>query len=206
MDIRKAVSSFEELYVSERKDCVKCGETRDIPKINVRCDECEAQILAEESARADRDSWKIQRIPARFWDFPVTDDHRKDARSSLYLYGDIGTGKTHYASQILKVSRGVFFTAVEMVDMCMENSGKINEFKMLGSMCIDDMAKINPTDYRIEKLFEIVDFRYRERRHTIITCDTTLPEIAEIMGKSGQALRSRIIEWMAKRQLTRQWR
>ncbi len=72
------------------------------------------------------------------------------------------------------------------------------DFKDTPSLCLDDFTKINPTYYRIEKLFEIFDARYANDRHTIITTDTKPAEIKDKFGKAGEAIVSRISEWMLK--------
>lgn len=74
------------------------------------------------------------------------------------------------------------------------------------SLCIDDIQKINPTDFRLEKFFEIFNHRYSEDKHTVVTTDTKPEDLKAKYGKIGEAIVSRIGEWCLKIEMQEKFR
>jgi DNA replication protein DnaC len=114
-------------------------------------------------------------------------EHSKPNPFGLYFFSEeAGTGKTTIAVACGKTmaSRGkqvLFLRAASIPEMIEEAYKQAKEIKYL---IIDDLDKIRNTDYGIEKLFELVDYRHSELLPTIVTSNLTPSGIAERYGSS----------------------
>ena len=105
----------------------------------------------------------------------------------LYFFSEeAGTGKTTIAVACGKTvaargKRVLFLRAAAIPDLTEEAYAEAKEIK---NLIIDDLDKIRNTDYGIEKLFELVDYRHSELKPTIVTSNLTPSGIAERYGSS----------------------
>ena len=102
-------------------------------------------------------------------------------KSNLILAGKPGTGKTHLASVIALEAmkngqQAIFKSLPELLDqICFayQNNtdpyGFMLKFKTVPCLVLDDWGKEKTTDARLDYLFQIVDYRYRNGLQTIIT-------------------------------------
>ena len=115
------------------------------------------------------------------------------ARNStgLVLSGKRGTGKTHLATAVaiyaMKHGRQAYFRLVnellnEIRRAVAENGdyfSVIQGFKEIPCLVLDDFGKERTTDFGLDALYEIVDYRYRHELQTIITTNAlTIEELA----------------------------
>lgn len=103
-----------------------------------------------------------------------------------YFSEEAGTGKTTLAALCGKTlatrgKRVLFVRAAAIPDMAEEAYAEAKEVKYL---IIDDLDKIRNTDFGIEKLFELIDYRHSEMLPTIVTSNLTPSGIAERYGSS----------------------
>ncbi|MFD5875661.1 DnaA ATPase domain-containing protein [Streptomyces sp. NPDC060322] len=134
---------------------------------------------------------------------PAADDwarHRDDAPPSLFLTGPIGVGKTHTAWQ---ASRQWLATTVDHTGLMpsIETWRSTALFDALRPdnrdaktltgvlqradlLYVDDLAaaRVSPTGWTQERLYEIFDERYINRRPVLITCDVLPGQISHIVG------------------------
>lgn len=197
---------FENYLEEVVRPCIDCGRIVPMARIVKRCEICdkiEDDKRRPDEQRRDRDElhlrWKRQGIPTRFWPFELEAKYCEAMKRSAIIYGEVGTGKSCLGAQIMKNTGGIFQSTIAMLDDIQENVSKIWHFKDMVSLCLDDFVKINPTPHRIEKLFEIINSRYENNRHTIMTTDTRPSEIRDKLGGiAGEAIVSRIGEWCIK--------
>lgn len=102
-------------------------------------------------------------------------------KSNLILAGKPGTGKTHLASVIALETmknghQAIFKSLPEFLDqICFayQNNtdpyGFMLKFKTVPCLVLDDWGKEKTTDARLDYLFQIIDYRYRNGLQTIIT-------------------------------------
>ncbi len=166
--------------------------------VPVPCD-CEgAKRQREEEDRRERaESWNAEyqeavkraRIPSRCRLYDTYGEGQ-----GLYLYGMQGRGKTEMAcgalrayivSGIVEVGHNRFFSTksakfVSVPEWLMEirrtydvrgqSEGDLMEsYAGVGMLCLDDLGKGQMTPWAIERIYTLLDLRYREERPTVIT-------------------------------------
>lgn len=136
-------------------------------------------------------------------DFKVTDDNAQAFNAalnltSLYLFGESGTGKTMLLSLIgnehINQGRRVqYTTAAEMllqlrytVDDC---ESRLRHYQTVPVLLLDDLARERQSEYAEEQLYMVIDGRQRSRLTTIITSEQSL---AELRGRYSEGLRNKI--------------
>ncbi|MDX3230560.1 DnaA ATPase domain-containing protein [Streptomyces sp. ME19-01-6] len=123
---------------------------------------------------------------------------------SLFLAGAIGVGKTHNAWQAIRLWVHNWHTAstrqsspsietwrsTALFDALRPDSGGgapqslIKTLQRADLLYIDDLAaaRVSPTGWTQERLYEIFDERYINRRPVLITCDVMPNKISHIVG------------------------
>lgn len=126
----------------------------------------------------------------------------KDARcNSIALLGRPGCGKTHLlmavSNYLIKKGIGViYFPWVEGFNEIKDNldmmESRIRQLQQAEVLYIDDMFKgrKEPTDFQLEQLFAIINYRYLENKPVLISSERTIMQICEI----DEAIGSRINE------------
>lgn len=178
--------------------------------------------LAEENRRNERDHEKKRLkayakagIKPRFIEAesPMAKDVYSLVRqgTGAYLFGNVGTGKTHLASAVArmavddKMSVKVTDTLSIMAALKATYHGDGTEDGVIHSLShckllvIDDLGKESPTDWTLSQLFRVVNERYEQMRPIIVTTQFSRPELIERLAKNGDeetavAIVSRLFE------------
>ncbi len=136
-----------------------------------------------ESFRTTKDNGKVLRLCKRYSD---GFDEMIEKNQGLLFYGDVGTGKTFSAACIANalLSRKIpvvmtsFVKLLENVQNFKEDEDKLisrlNKAKLL---IIDDLGAERSTDFALEKVYNIVDSRYRARLPMILTTNLELRDM-----------------------------
>ncbi|MFA6307080.1 MAG: ATP-binding protein [Patescibacteria group bacterium] len=132
-------------------------------------------------------------------------------RPMLLLYGGPGLGKTHLAMsvawmRILEGKTALYWQVPDLLDALREGykvedrlrPGEISmgsysyimgTAKNYHTLVLDDMGMQKGTDWAIERLDSIVDYRYINRKETIITTNTLdIPERTKDRCKDGRVV------------------
>lgn len=132
----------------------------------------------------------------------------EEKHQGLFLTGTVGSGKTYLACAIAKevILKGDmvrFMSAPEIFQRIRAtfNGQKDTEKEIIDTMCkidcliLDDLGAEKVSDFTVDRLYLIIDYRYGEMKKTIITSNL---DLTEIKNKIHDRLASRICE-MCKR-------
>ena len=142
-------------------------------------------------------------IPLRYKDVDYKDlkqqikttfDGIKESRKGMYIYGGVGTGKTHIAYAIYKQCQELklkcrFYNSVDVLDKIRDdykNSDTHNLQNILdfqGLLIIDDIGAEKITDWVLETFYRIINSRYENMLPVIYTSNFSLGELSERLGE-----------------------
>lgn len=138
----------------------------------------------------------------------------------FFIGGQSGLGKTMICSAIIyellkkaiPTRYMVWDTAMTEIKNQMAQNGdfsiKLEEYKRIELLYIDDLLKFEPTNFEKKILFEIINFRYMNNLRTIISSEKTMCELQAI----DEAIGSRIFEkcdkycYSIKKDKSKNWR
>ena len=121
----------------------------------------------------------------------------------LLFYGGVGTGKTfaaacianHLLNQRIPVIMTSFVKLLESMQGFSEDDSaliaRLNRAKLL---IIDDLGAERSTDYALEKVYDIVDSRYRAKLPIILTTNLSMTELKESTAIRYTRIYDRIFE------------
>ena len=128
------------------------------------------------------------------------EEFAKNPQGWLVLVGDVGTGKSHLAHAIgasaLHQDIPVYAaTAPDMLDMLRASYADgafdqvFSHLRDVGLLIIDDMGTQKATAWTVEKLFQIIDHRYRTQLPMVVTSNIPL---AAAEGRIDRRILSRL--------------
>lgn len=128
----------------------------------------------------------------------------KKENCGLLLWGDVGTGKSHFAgciaNELLEKGISVCMTnfAVILADMTnfeINKNDYIQKLNQTELLIIDDFGIERNTSFALEQLYYIIDSRYTSNKPLIITTNILLSELQDKNIESEfRRLYDRIIE------------
>ncbi len=124
-------------------------------------------------------------------------EENKENGWGLYLCGGVGTGKTHLAVAVLnelihrKKVPSLFVTVPELLDNlrgAYNDPGRnldewMDTVTNADLLVLDDLGSERPTEWVQERIFVIVNHRYREALPTIFTSNIGPKDLADQLGK-----------------------
>lgn len=121
----------------------------------------------------------------------------------LLFYGGVGTGKTfaaacianHLLNQRIPVIMTSFVKLLEpMQGFSEDDSALIARLNRAKLLIIDDLGAERSTDYALEKVYDIVDSRYRAKLPIILTTNLSMTELKESTDIRYTRIYDRIFE------------
>lgn len=122
-----------------------------------------------------------------------------NAPAGIFLYGSVGTGKTYAASclanDLMENGKTVLFMSFALYLIKIRESFKNNfedtnieseilkYVKTCDLLIVDDLGVENVKEFAIEKLFTLLDTRYRTKKPFIITTNLSIEAIKEKFGE-----------------------
>lgn len=153
-----------------------------------------------ENFRETKNNAKILRYCCRYAE---RFDEMLEKNQGLLFYGGVGTGKTFaaacIANYLLDRRRPVVMTSfvklLESMQSFKEDDSvlltRLNRAKLL---IIDDLGAERSTDFALEKVYNIVDSRYRARLPIILTTNLSMEEMKETTDIRYARIYDRIFE------------
>lgn len=120
----------------------------------------------------------------------------RQTKKGLYIFGDVGIGKTHIAYALHKNApkagvRTRFWNTVDLYRDIREEISRDRYSKehpvesamdYSGILILDDVGVEKATDFVVESFYLIVNRRYNEMRPMIVTSNYSLDQLADRVG------------------------
>ena len=182
----------------------------------------EARAREREEARKRREAYERAGIRPRFLgaESPLAGAVMDGVRRGrgAYLFGPVGTGKTHLASAVARmaVDAGMRVRVTDMPGVVARirgtfggtgsEEGVLAGLSRCGLLVIDDLGKEPPTDWTLTQVFRVVNDRYETMRPTVVTSQYELKALGGRLSRNGDvdtalAIVSRLSEMCDKREM-----
>jgi DNA replication protein DnaC len=124
----------------------------------------------------------------------------------LLLTGPVGTGKTSIAAAAAwerNLRYGVVWTSVPVMLAkalaAFDDEDRAEAMRAItgvGSLVLDDLDKVKPSEWAATQLFAAIDSRYAQGAPLLVTTNLTLDQLADKLGVDfGDAIASRLAEY-----------
>ena len=137
-------------------------------------------------------------------------ENREEGRG-LYFCGDVGTGKTHLAVAVMnelmtrKRVPSLFVTVPELLDNmrgAYNDPGRdiddwMDSVKNADLLLLDDLGAERANEWVRERIFVIVNHRYREELPTIFTSNTGPKDLAAQLGERTASRIIAMCDWIS---------
>lgn len=138
-------------------------------------------------------------------------EENREAGRGLYFCGGVGTGKTHLAVAVMNelIARkrvpSLFVTVPELLDNlrgAYNDPGRdIDEWmdavKNADLLVLDDLGSERPTEWVQERIFVIVNHRYRETLPTLFTSNIGPKDLAVQLGERTASRIIAMCDWIS---------
>ncbi len=152
------------------------------------------------SFQKDQDNQKVYALAQKYVE-QFEEMYKK--RQGILLWGTVGTGKSFTAACIANelIDRGIPVIMTSFVKILQNIQGKPEQEKNLMNwmndarlLVIDDLGTERNTDYALEKVYNIIDSRYRAGKPLILTTNMTVKEMQENVDIRYKRIYDRIFE------------
>lgn len=121
----------------------------------------------------------------------------------LLFWGDVGTGKSFaaacIANYLLERKIPVVMTSfVKLLELIQSNGDEgtkiLNKLEYVRLVIFDDLGAERSTDYALEKVYNIIDTRYRKKLPMILTTNLTIEEMKDEIDMRYKRIYDRVFE------------
>jgi DNA replication protein DnaC len=121
----------------------------------------------------------------------IVRDYAGNPKGFLVMLGDVGTGKTHLAVGVMRAFRSSFrlvkqSTLLRMLRQTYRDDGAedpISECQKTGLLVLDELGVSGGGRDEFPMLHELLDYRYSERKPTIITSNLAWEGLSQVLGE-----------------------
>ena len=156
-------------------------------------------------------SKSTQKAFAKVMDYIMNWQENREAGRGLYFCGGVGTGKTHLAVAVMnelmqrKRVPSLFVTVPEFLDNLREAymiPGRdldewMDTVKNADLLVLDDLGSERPTEWVRERLFVIVNHRYREALPALFTSNIGPRDLATQLGERTASRIIAMCDWIS---------
>lgn len=231
--MRSTPNSAKSVFGSLKYECPHChkrvktitvelfGKPTEVPCwTSCGCEESKLDGMLIE--QADR-KFALAGIPERYLKAECDLQNRQFAVNegkSLYIYGDYGVGKTHYACALAKALMNMgnsvrFENSKKFISEIQgmysgRNSDVLERAYACRVLVLDDLGKEQPTPFALSMLYELVDSRYSACKPMVVTSnfrkDLLMERWANADEATAEAIVSRLCEAETVEMDGRDWR
>lgn len=125
---------------------------------------------------------------------------------NLYIWGDLGAGKTHFAAALIRYFAvnylnpskpwSLYLRGKDLADLEKQENGNLGAFLSSPVVIIDEL--VTPGEYRAERLFLFVDKRYSQKLLTIGISNYTAEQIMSGESQLGADFGPKIISRLTR--------
>jgi DNA replication protein DnaC len=156
-------------------------------------------------------SKSTQKALAKVMDYVINWNENREVGRGVYFCGDVGTGKTHLAvgvmNELIKRKRvpALFVTVPELLDNLRgtynDPGRNIDEWmdavKNADFLVLDDLGSEKPTEWVRERLFVVINHRYREQLPTLFTSNIGPKDLAAQLGERTASRIIAMCDWIS---------
>lgn len=128
-------------------------------------------------------------------------DKMMEKNMGLLMYGGVGTGKTFAAACIANYLLDqkipvVMISFIKLLEMLEKNTDNdiIQNLQSAKLLVLDDLGAERRTSYALEKVYNIIDARYRSKLPVILTTNLTMDEMMDAESMQYERIYDRIFE------------
>lgn len=128
-------------------------------------------------------------------------DKMMEKNMGLLMYGGVGTGKTFEAACIANYLLDqkipvVMISFIKLLEMLEKNTDNdiIQNLQSAKLLVLDDLGAERRTSYALEKVYNIIDARYRSKLPVILTTNLTMDEMMDAESMQYERIYDRIFE------------
>lgn len=156
---------------------------------------------------------------ARLMDYTVTDDNRKvfdlakkyvsgfkemyRKNQGILFWGEVGTGKSYtaacIANELIENMHTVIMTSFvkilqDIQTMKVDEGAWIKKLQGVELLIVDDLGTERNTEYALEKVYNVIDSRYRSGKPLILTTNLVLKDMIQTTDIRYRRIYDRIFE------------
>lgn len=152
------------------------------------------------SFQRNQDNEKIFRIASRYVE---NFEKMQEENQGILFYGDVGTGKSFtaavIANELLVRKKTVIMTSFvnilqEIKDLDADEEGYMSRLNSASLLIIDDLGAERNTDFALEKVYSVIDSRYRVKKPLILTTNLNLRDMQQTDDMRYKRIYDRIFE------------
>lgn len=130
-------------------------------------------------------------------------DEMYEQSQGMLFWGDVGTGKSYtaaaIANELMERMNPVIMTSFvkllqDMQGFDTDNGSYMNRLNRAKLLIIDDLGAERGSDYTLEKVYDIIDSRYRTGKPVIFTTNLTMQQMKECTDIRYNRIYDRIFE------------
>jgi DNA replication protein DnaC len=156
-------------------------------------------------------SKSTEKALGKVMDYIINWKENREAGRGVYFCGDVGTGKTHLAvavmNELIKRKRvpSLFVTVPELLDNLRgtyNDPGRnldewMDAVKNAEFLVLDDLGSEKPTEWVRERLFVVINHRYREQLPTLFTSNIGPKDLAAQLGERTASRIIAMCDWIS---------